>query len=67
MDHKGRCFDNILVERFWRTVKQEAVYFSRPENIKELEKTIHDFMEWYNDKRLHASLGYRTPAKLYNG
>ncbi len=67
MDHKGRCFDNILVERFWRTVKQEAVYFYRPENIKELEKTIHDFIEWYNDKRLHASLGYRTPAKLYNG
>jgi putative transposase len=65
MDHKGRCFDNIFVERFWRTVKQEAVYFYRPETIPELEKCLNDFVLWYNHKRLHQSLRYKTPAQVY--
>jgi putative transposase len=65
MDHKGRCFDNIFVERFWRTVKQEAVYFYRPETVAELEKCLNEFVFWYNNKRLHQSLGYRTPAQVY--
>jgi putative transposase len=65
MDHKGRCFDNIFVERFWRTVKQEAIYFYRPETISELEKCLNDFVLWYNHKRLHQSLRYKTPAHVY--
>lgn len=66
MDHKGRCFDNIFVERLWRTVKQEAVYFYRPETIPELEKCLNNFVGWYNDKRLHQSLNYKTPAFVYH-
>ena len=65
MDHKGRCFDNILMERFWRTLKQECVYYYRPENIVELEECLYSFIEWYNNKRRHQSLNYQRPAELY--
>jgi putative transposase len=65
MDHKGRCFDNIFVERLWRTLKQEVVYFYRPETIRDLEKCLDDFVPWYNDHRLHQALHYKTPATLY--
>ena len=53
MDHKGRCFDNIFSERLWRTVKQEAIYYYRPETIKELENCLTNFVIWYNNERLH--------------
>lgn len=66
MDHKGRCFDNIFVERLWRTIKQEAVYFYRPETLQDLEKCLNDFVLWYNNKRLHQSLNYRTPSFVYH-
>jgi len=65
MDHKGRCFDNILVERLWRTLKQEVIYYYRPEDITTLEKCLQDFVPWYNNHRLHQSLGYNTPASFY--
>ena len=65
MDHKGRCFDNIIVERFWRSIKQEAIYFYRPETVKELEDTVSTFIDWYNNKRIHQSLGYKTPVEMY--
>lgn len=66
MDHKGRCFDNIFVERLWRTLKQEAIYYYRPETLADLEMYLSEFVEWYNNKRLHQSLGYRTPESMYN-
>jgi putative transposase len=65
MDHKGRCFDNIYVERLWRTVKQEAIYYYRPENIAELEKVLNEFVVWYNNERNHQSLQYKKPAQVY--
>ena len=65
MDHKGRCFDNIYVERLWRTVKQEAVYYYRPETVKELEKVIDNFVLWYNNDRRHQALGYERPRDVY--
>jgi putative transposase len=67
MDHKGRCFDNIFVERLWRTVKQEAVYYYRPETVKDLEICLKNFVHWYNNHRLHQSLNYQTPAAVYGG
>jgi len=66
MDHKGRCFDNIIIERFWRTLKQEAIYYYRPETIGDLEKVIREFILWYNTIRLHQSLQYATPYSIYN-
>lgn len=65
MDHVGRCFDNILVERLWRTLKQEVIYYYRPETIKSLERYLNDFVPWYNNHRLHQSLKYQTPASVY--
>lgn len=67
MDHKGRCFDNILIERLWRTLKQEVIYYYRPEDIGSLERRIEEFVPWYNNKRLHQSLDYKTPAQIYLG
>lgn len=66
MDHKGRCFDNIFVERLWRTLKQEAIYYYRPETLADLEMCLDEFVVWYNNKRLHQALGYRTPDSVYN-
>lgn len=66
MDHKGRCFDNIFVERLWRTLKQESIYYYRPETLVELERCIDEFVNWYNNVRLHQSLGYKTPNSVYN-
>jgi putative transposase len=66
MDHQGRCFDNIFVERLWRTVKQEAVYYYRPETIGELEKVLDKFVLWYNNERRHQSLNYKIPGEIYH-
>ena len=66
MAHKGRCFDNIHVERLWRTIKQEAIYYYKPENIVDLEKVLVKFVDWYNNERKHQSLNYRRPAEIYN-
>jgi putative transposase len=65
MDHKGRCFDNIFVERLWRTLKQEVIYYYRPEDVRSLEKRIDEFVPWYNNKRLHQGLNYKTPASIF--
>lgn len=65
MDHKGRCFDNIFVERLWRTLKQEAIYYYRPETVLELDICINRFISWYNYRRKHQSLGYKVPAHVY--
>lgn len=65
MDHTGRCFDNIFVERLWRTLKQEVIYYYRPENIRSLAERLSEFVCWYNNERLHQSLDYKTPASIY--
>lgn len=65
MDHKGRCFDNIIVERLWRTLKQEVIYYYRPEDVITLERCLEEFVSWYNNQRLHQSLKYKTPASVY--
>lgn len=65
MDHVGRCFDNIFIERLWRTLKQESIYYYRPDTIKALIKCLEEFVVWYNSVRLHQALKYRTPADVY--
>ena len=65
MDHKGRCFDNIFIERLWRSLKYEAVYYCRPETIKDLELCLDNYVLWYNNERLHQSLDYEIPKKVY--
>jgi len=65
MTGKGRCMDNIFVERFWRTLKYEEVYLKNYSNPKESAESIADYIELYNKERLHSSLAYQTPEKIY--
>ncbi|MDX1901099.1 MAG: IS3 family transposase [Gammaproteobacteria bacterium] len=65
MTGKGRCTDNIYIERFWRSFKSEEFYLNEYESVKELKKSINAYIEFYNRKRWHQSLGYKTPASIY--
>ena len=65
MDGKGRVFDNIFVERLWRTVKVEEVYLRDYQTVSEARYYLGRYFEFYNNQRLHQTLGYRTPAEVY--
>jgi putative transposase len=65
MDGKGRCLDNVFVERLWRTVKYEDVYIRGYEDVPGLSKGLSCFFPFYNEVRRHQSLEYRTPAEVY--
>jgi len=65
MDGKGRCKDNIYIERFWRTIKYEAIYLNEYNDYRSLYLGIKDYIEFYNEKRPHQSLKYRTPKTVY--
>jgi putative transposase len=65
MDGKSRWADNIMIERWFRTLKYEEVYLKDYRNIKEARKEIGSFIDNYNFNRLHSSLDYRTPGSLY--
>jgi putative transposase len=65
MDGVGRATDNIAIERFWRTIKYEEIYLNEYKNIKQLQKAITNYMNRYNQKRLHSAIGYQTPNEVY--
>lgn len=65
MDGKGRCLDNVFVERLWRSVKYENVYLYGYETVRQLEIGLRLYFRYYNEERLHQSLNYRTPATIY--
>jgi putative transposase len=65
MDGKGRCLDNVFVERLWRTVKYEEVYLWRHETVPELQSGLTRYFGYYNGERRHQSLEDRTPAEVY--
>ncbi len=67
MDGRGRVFDNIFVERLWRSVKVEEVYLRDYDTVAEAVLSLGRYFEFYNHERLHEALGYRTPAKLFAG
>jgi putative transposase len=67
MDGKGRAFDNIFVERFWRTIKYEDIYINGYETMEELEAGLKKYFYVYNFERRHSSLEGRTPAEMYLG
>ncbi len=64
-DGKGRCFDNIVNERLWRTVKYEEVYLKSYDSVNDARKQLMDFVEFYNYQRPHQALKYKTPAEIY--
>jgi len=64
-DGRGRVFDNIFIERLWRTVKYEEVYIHSYDTVKEARESLDNYFRFYNGERLHQSLGYRTPQEVY--
>jgi hypothetical protein len=67
MDGRGRVFDNIFVERLWRTVKFEELYLKAYETVSELLAGLGRYFESHNHERFHQGLGYQTPAAVYRG
>ena len=65
MDGKGRCMDNIFVERLWRSLKYEEVYLNAYATVAEAKAGIGRWLDFYNAERQHQSLGYRTPRQIY--
>ncbi len=65
MDGKSRWADNIMIERWFRTLKYDEVYLKDYENIKDARKQIGNYIHLYNFEKLHSSLGYQTPAENY--
>lgn len=66
MDGKGRALDNIFIERLWRSVKYENIYLNVYENGMDLFNGLSEYFEFYNNERLHQSLNYESPSKIYN-
>ena len=65
MDGRGRCLDNVFVERLWRTVKYEDIYLQGYEAVPDLVAGLGRYVGFYNEERLHQSLDYRTPWQVY--
>jgi len=65
MDGKGRATDNIVIERFWRSLKYEDVYPQSYASLKEARTGIGKYINIYNTQRLHQSLDYATPDEIY--
>jgi putative transposase len=65
MDGRGRAFDNIFIERLWRTVKYEDIYLHDYAGVPELVDGLGEYFLRYNNRRRHQSLGRRTPREVY--
>ena len=65
MDGRGRVFDNIFIERLWRTVKYEEVYLKGYETGIEAKEGLRNYFPFYNNERFHQSLGYKTPQEVH--
>ena len=67
MDGRGRCLDNIFIERFWRSVKYEEIYLHAYEDVLALDGGLTTYHVYYNEERPHQSLAYKTPAEVHYG
>jgi len=65
MDGRGRCMDNIFIERLWRSLKYEEVYLKDYESVTEARAGIEKYFRFYNQERVHQSLQYQTPAAIW--
>jgi putative transposase len=65
MDGRGRCMDNIFIERLWRSLKYEAIYLHELTDGFVAERVIAEWISFYNTERPHSSFGGRTPAEAY--
>jgi putative transposase len=67
MDGRRRCQDNIFTERLWRTVKYEEVYLKDYGSPRQARQSLREYFDFYNEKRVHQALEYRTPGELHRG
>lgn len=65
MDGRGRCMDNIFIERLWRSLKQEAVYLEDLTDGFKANGVIRNWMKFYNTERPHSALEHKTPREAY--
>ncbi len=65
MNGKGRSIDNIVIERFFRTLKYNCIFINDYQNIGELKEGINDYISKYNYQRFHSSIGYKKPMNVY--
>ena len=65
MDGRGRCMDNIFIERLWRSLKYEAVYLHELSDGFTAERVIGEWIDFYNTERPHSALAGQTPAEAY--
>ena len=65
MDSRGRCMDNIFTERLWRSVKYEDIYLNHYDSVLAVKDGLTRYFDIYNNRRLHQSLNYQTPAEIY--
>jgi len=66
MDGRGRALDNVVIERFWRTLKYDEVYLKEYESVIDARTQISAYIDVYNSKRPHASLGGKAPNSTYD-
>jgi transposase InsO family protein len=65
MSRKGNCWDNAVSESFFKTLKTELIYHDHYKTIEQAKSAVFEYIEtWYNRKRLHSALGYKTPAQI---
>ena len=67
MDGRGRCIDNVFVERVWRSLKYEEVFLHAYDDLGEARTGIRRYFHFYNFERPHQALGYQTPDVFYRG
>lgn len=67
MDGRGRCYDNIFIERLWRSVKWEKIYLHEYETVPAVKRGLQEFFLEYNTERPHQGLADATPAEIYFG
>ena len=67
MDGRGRVFDNIFIERLWRTVKYGNIYINEYQTVTDVRQGLKPYFNLYNTERLHQSLEYQTPWEVYSG
>lgn len=65
MDGRGRCWDNIFIERLWRSLKYEDIYLKGYETVAEIRHGVDRYFDFYNQDRFHQALGYATPVQVY--
>lgn len=65
MDGRGRALDNVYIERFWRSIKQEKIYLNPPNGGVDLMKKVKEYVHFYNTKRRHTEIGKIPPDEMY--